>query len=400
MKTAFLSLLLMFLGGAPAIAQDRVGNGGSGILCNSEVLLLDFIEAPEMNLQIQTLDKVATIETYLSAWLGNLAKHNPSRARLYAIYLSSFWSDVKWLTENESLNEIPDQGIVKVPKSCSIVQIAGQQDPKFGKKRYYISKALFDKMPVQHQAGLVLHELVWRDIRSQKNWKHSQSGSVRFLTAFFASKEIKEMSYADFLRRMIAASVETVDAPDLSPMTTHDCTMNQTNPHEGSFDRIRLHPWRYPDLYEVFDLSFLCSDNDASRIGTNPEDRNQGDWIHRRIGKQYFDLLVEQIGTPHRYRMRADGSVHSMIWGGTPGLQRPTGQLNFKWLKIKYFFKAAFANISVVKDENKLYLDDLLDVEVEVYNPDDDILKTYPLKVLRCPTVEVDLGKKTINCVQ
>lgn len=387
--------LVLILISSVAMAQSRVGNGGGGVLCDEEIQLLDFYEAPQFDFTIENLGQGAKVEDYVGSWLQNLSRLNPSRARLYSYYLSTFWNDTRWVGKEDSLGEILDQGVLSLPKKCQYVQIAGQQDPTFGKKRYLIVKEYFERLSVQHQAGLVLHEMIWRDMRSQKNWIHKQSGSIRFLTALIASEQLKTMSYDDFVKRMIAASVETVDAPDWSPMTTHDCTMQKENPHEQNMETIHLYDWNRKDLYLVRALPF-CSQSDSVNIGSNPKDKNQGDWIQRRMGP-FYDLLLAQLAPPQEYLMDKNGVVHSMKWGGSPGIGYTRQWIDLGWAVFEFRFTQGFSGIRALIKENKIQIDDLMGVTVKVFapGPQKKVIQTH-----QCDTVEIDLNKKTHQCVE
>ncbi|MGZ3790382.1 MAG: hypothetical protein ACXVLQ_17755 [Bacteriovorax sp.] len=199
-----IMFLMALLSSMPSHAGNDVGNGGNIVTCfNTQgqfksIELLDFYEARTMR-DIQTdlgpsnqsLDQVMTI------LLSRLAERNPTRAAHYQDWYSTFFKDAKLLSGIE-LIEIPDSHHVAVPVGCKVQQIVNQRNPEFPEdKRYTINKDLWDMLDGPGKAGLVLHELIYREAIEGGA---TESTTVRYLNSLLASNHFRNLSQFEYLR--------------------------------------------------------------------------------------------------------------------------------------------------------------------------------------------------------
>lgn len=170
-----------------------VGNGGDAVVCRdaggaiTTVELLDFYEArvargQKLNLGDSTLPLADKVDLALDRML----RFSAYRTQMFKTWAGSFESE-RILLPNVKLVDIPDSAHIVVPNGCEIEQIAIQRDPQFeGDKRYTISKDLWDRLDTDNQAGLILHEIVYRDLKiTQRN-----SISTRYWTSALASASV------------------------------------------------------------------------------------------------------------------------------------------------------------------------------------------------------------------
>lgn len=192
-----LFLLATVILSASAFAGEIVGNGGDVIVCPDKApVLLDFFEAGAIHGLTRRPDIAGeTPEAIAKNALKDLEKINPTRARLYAGRIDRFMNDASFVP-NAELADIPDSHPMALPTGCKLKQIAIQkpkmlpQDPL-----YVIDQDLWNQMAPEQKAGLMVHEVVYTDAIK---YGHSNSRSVRYLTALFHSNRLEKTSVADF----------------------------------------------------------------------------------------------------------------------------------------------------------------------------------------------------------
>jgi hypothetical protein len=159
----FLSTMMIFSAfawGGGTIA----GNSGHGVLCTAEgprLRLLDFYE-------MEIFDKVeaklgepnASAESKALNVIQWIEQYDPERAQAYRTALGAFFSRVDW--SSEPLPYVPDSHPTVLPTGCTEVQLAIQSRPD-GQVRYAIDQSLWNQLNHTHQAGLILHEILYSD---------------------------------------------------------------------------------------------------------------------------------------------------------------------------------------------------------------------------------------------
>jgi len=174
MKTITNLILLGFLMSMPAIASTQVGNGGDVIVCpradgSSSVELYDFYEGEQRHgFKIKFDGGQGTLDEKLELVLSKIGRLNRVRAELYRGWAKTFQQEAEFIS-NVRLIDIPDTGDGYIPVGCELRQVAVQREPHFpGDKRYTIDLDLFDKMEVDQQVGLLLHEFLYREADHEK----------------------------------------------------------------------------------------------------------------------------------------------------------------------------------------------------------------------------------------
>jgi len=193
------------------------GNGGDGVACKDSngkiisVTLFDYHEAkrrhPDLILDLGP--KELDYKSKVSFVISRLSKINPSRARAYKFWFDEFESNTERL-RNIRLSDIPDVGDATIPNNCDMEQIAVQKELIFETdKRYTINQDLFEKMDEDSKAGLILHELAYREALAIG---HKNSIFVRFFNAFISSKKMNGIKHEMFINMIKKSHYVLADA--------------------------------------------------------------------------------------------------------------------------------------------------------------------------------------------
>jgi hypothetical protein len=162
-----------------ALAGGSVGNDGDGVVCRAQdgtiqsVELLDYYEGRvQRGFDLSLGHPAEDFQIKINRILQNLSKLANIRSKKYAELSNDFFNQAV-LIPNVDLVDIPDSQNIIVPKNCKVEQLAIQREPQLpGDKRYTISKDLWDQMDGNQKAGLILHEVIYRDALE---WKHENS---------------------------------------------------------------------------------------------------------------------------------------------------------------------------------------------------------------------------------
>lgn len=185
-----LLAIVLALSATPALADQR-GNGGDVVVCHdaqgaiTTVELLDFYEGrSRLGFQVD-LASGATWQEKLAGALAKIAVVDPDRAASYRDFAARFEVDTHFWAGVE-LTDIPDSAHIAIPRGCAIAQIAIQREPTFPEEKYYtVSKDLWELLDEAGKAGLVLHEIVFREALARG---HANSIQTRYYNALVTSR--------------------------------------------------------------------------------------------------------------------------------------------------------------------------------------------------------------------
>lgn len=194
---AALGFLVFGLGTTAAIAGQNVGNGGAVVTGTCDgvdrsrnvTLLLDYWElAREFGLQPELGAATDSVDIHLEVAFTRLERLDPVRADIYRQWYRDFWQEAVQQEPGISLPALSDLGVINppLPAGCSTNKIIEQVTPisEFLVKRFYIRQAAFAALDMTNQAGLILHELVYRDALSRG---HETSMKARVVTGLMSS---------------------------------------------------------------------------------------------------------------------------------------------------------------------------------------------------------------------
>ena len=195
-----------------------VGNGGGMVVCRdpsshqiNSAELLDYFEAREIrgiNIDISSIP--GTWKVKAQAIIDRLGLQSQLRNRIYSLWLQSFENESKFISGLE-FNKISDSMDIGVPKGCEFEQAAIQIVPRFAEdNRYYINQDIWNALDENNKAGLVLHELIYREALS---YGQTDSIGARYFNSFITSSNFSKISFAGFLNVLAQARFEETDFP-------------------------------------------------------------------------------------------------------------------------------------------------------------------------------------------
>lgn len=215
MRPLFYTLAILFSFLDFAYSGRIVGNGGDIIKCQNlasnkfTVELLDYYESQtlrglDLDMGPPELDVLEKVDLVLQ----RLSQFSPQRAKRYQTQAHNFFKEAQFL-KNIELVDIPDSNHIVIPKNCQILQIANQNKPIIpGDRRYLIDNNLWEQMDNNHKAGLILHEVIYRE---GLEWNHQNSISSRYLNGVISSSYIESMSEKEFLDLLFELDFHTIE---------------------------------------------------------------------------------------------------------------------------------------------------------------------------------------------
>lgn len=200
MKFMILIIFMLIFNTSLVFAGNSGGNGGDVVFCKqtNTAELLDYFEAKALrglipDLGSDSIDYMSKAKIALS----RLSQLDPKRAKDYANRLNTFLSEARFVP-HISLIDIPDSNNIILPVGCTLEQIAIQHPPQFpGDPYYVISKDLWDLLSQDDKAGLILHEIIYRQAI-----EYGQNNSInsRYYNGVISSSFLKSSSQPDYLR--------------------------------------------------------------------------------------------------------------------------------------------------------------------------------------------------------
>lgn len=191
------------LASSVALAGHEQGNGGNAVVCRDasgkiiSAELLDFYEARTLR-QIQ-LDLGPSGLDYMHrvlAKLRPLERVAPVRAALYENWAANFISE-SLILNGVKFEVIPDSDHFFVPDGCEVEQLAVNREPELPTDhRYLINGDLWSHLDDASKAGLVLHEMIYREMASLGE---TNSRSSRYLNGIIHTQELSTIDQKVFV---------------------------------------------------------------------------------------------------------------------------------------------------------------------------------------------------------
>ena len=206
-------LLGLCLATATARAGHEKGNGGYVVVCGpASAELLDFYEARTLHgLQRDLGSATAEVDGKIEFVLKRLERLNPTRAARYRTWAADFWKEARGLRGSD-LGDIGDSDHIAVPAGCQAHPAVNQRVPLFPEdSRYVVNLDLWDRLDADSRAGLILHELVYRELLQQET-----SVRVRYFNSYLTSSRLASMGASDYLTLAQAVGLPDLDLLGLS----------------------------------------------------------------------------------------------------------------------------------------------------------------------------------------
>lgn len=201
------SILSIVLFSALALAGNDAGNGGHGVVCRSlsgeviSIKILDFYEAEQLWGIHHQLGTSGTYMERVALALNRLKRVDPYRAERYQKHAEEFAAKAKFLP-GVTLVNVPDTAHLAFPKGCLVEQIVNQRAPQFPEdSRYVVNLDLWNLLDDANKAGLVLHEVIYREAIEKKK---TNSRGARYLNANITAVEFESITHPDYIKKLQA----------------------------------------------------------------------------------------------------------------------------------------------------------------------------------------------------
>lgn len=205
-----------------AAAETTVGNGGDLVVCRHQdgsiksVELLDYFEARELRGIHADINSAAEA-------LDRLKRLSPKRAARYQLAVNEFHSNALFKAGIE-LTDISDSDHDLLPSGCKVEQLAIQRKPQFPEdKLYLINKDLWDLMSARDQAGLILHEVIYRDTLDAGK---TDSRTARYFNSIISSQNMNAVTGKEYVKIVANVFNATIAANELQPPAGVLCDEN------------------------------------------------------------------------------------------------------------------------------------------------------------------------------
>ncbi len=184
---------------------SSTGNGGYVVTCEGlPTALLDYAElendpkAP-MKWELDPGMGLGHPTQIVRAILSRLSTYDPELAGKMQSWADSFYFDIRWVDEfSATTQDYGRVGLVLAP-GCKLEQMIIQQ-PLISPilYRYEIHRAHWDSLSNIHQAGAILHELLFRRALEVKAYL-PDSETIRQMNRLISSSKISSLSKDEYL---------------------------------------------------------------------------------------------------------------------------------------------------------------------------------------------------------
>ncbi len=181
---------------------NEVGNGGNAVVCGEHAELLDIYEAGILRkMKVDSKIKGTNAFEIANTRIEMLSGTDPKTAKIIAKGLRklkdeiSFESDLKLRPIDDSRHSFEPSD----PK-CHIEQLAVLRKKVMpGEKRVLVNEVIWKKMTPIHQAGLLLHESIYKYL---SNLGEKDSTKARYLVTFILSDALNTPdSYWEIIKK-------------------------------------------------------------------------------------------------------------------------------------------------------------------------------------------------------
>lgn len=303
MNKSIVVVLFVFLTLNYGVAGQE-GNGGDVIVYHNpgkpseitKVELVDYFEAQwlygfNLDLGAMGTDWKKGVQNVLD----RIGLYSEYRSELYQSYFDDFLDETNFLS-GVVLPDIPDTGDIPMPTNSRIEQIAIQREPRFPREsRYLINVDLWKHLDPQHKAGLILHEIVYRDAihHGAKN-----SIAARYLNGLFSSDDFSMLSYPGYWQELSSGKIRKSEV--LLPTANGVVNLGLGTLNSRGKKAVQLMPEKSLYSVQLFDLRGVKREYSVSlgafvegftfKVDGALESREIGDWYTLAHWQSYGDF--------------------------------------------------------------------------------------------------------------
>ncbi len=194
-KSLAIYFLLSF--STAGLSGQEAGNGGHLVKCGDTYRLLDFYEADQAGLTIDLGAPDLSVSDKIALAANRLAAFDP-KLKDVIIQGAAVFESNSVLTDG--IPKTKDTGKITLGTGCELVQFAIQYKPRFlGDISYAVERSLFESQDISNdeKAGLILHEILFKDQLERKKSEQYTSKAVRDFLGKLASDGFSGMSSAE-----------------------------------------------------------------------------------------------------------------------------------------------------------------------------------------------------------
>ena len=184
-----------------ALSGIHIGNGGDVVACGTGASLsyelLDFYEARTLrDIPLDLGAPTLSIADKVALALSRLSKVDLLRSQRYQTWSQAFDHDTKFLS-GVVLVDVPDSEHPSLPEGCRIEQVAIHREPVFPQdRRYTVNKDIWDHLDNDNRAGLMLHEMIYREA---DGFNIENSIGVRYINSLIFSGLMDQTSVSEYV---------------------------------------------------------------------------------------------------------------------------------------------------------------------------------------------------------
>lgn len=177
------------------------GNGGKGVACPQDrsVRLLDYYEAVERGFVLDLgSDELAPYEK-VDLILARVRLLDEALSDRYERIFEMLKSRTT-MPDRVDLMDTGDASTVYLPTGCRLVQLAVQKVPEYEEDPiFFFSQSQWNRLNVDHRAGLLLHEIVFYDALRHG---HETSRDARYFTGLISSTKLLQLTASEFQTKL------------------------------------------------------------------------------------------------------------------------------------------------------------------------------------------------------
>ncbi|MCT4643034.1 MAG: hypothetical protein N4A33_12155 [Bacteriovoracaceae bacterium] len=215
MKKIIMLIILFTCLQNQSLAGLERGNGGDFVICKQDgviqsVNLLDYYEGEVLRNAFANFgDETESLDEMVYHVLDRVKKFDLNRYQMYLTWYKTFFQETKFIS-NVTFYDVKDSFHLFFKKNCGVQQVAYQRTKPFSwEKRYIINKDLWDIAPLKVKAGLVLHEIFYREALSYSHT--TDSVLTRRYNSILSSEEFETFTKVEYINLLSSTRLSLDD---------------------------------------------------------------------------------------------------------------------------------------------------------------------------------------------
>jgi hypothetical protein len=180
---------------------SSIGHGGDAVVCRDSkgailsAQLADYYEAKTVHDLNIDLGTAKTWQERVEVAAKRLGRLDPVFADVLRKLAVEFNSESRWVNGSD-FPHIDDTGGLPAPYGCKIEQVAIQKAPQFPEdKRFLVNQDIWNKFDPSSQAGLFLHEAIYRE---ELDYFAQESVGTRYFNSLISSQAFLQMNLGGY----------------------------------------------------------------------------------------------------------------------------------------------------------------------------------------------------------